>query len=110
MKPICPAAGVVGRVRSHLLIVDNLALENDGAFRGSKMQAITFRSVVFPEPEGPSRATTSPGATSMETCRKASMRVSPSPKCLEMPRKLTSCSGRGAKSMLSPPGRLPGPP
>ena len=30
------------------------------------MQAMTLSSVVLPEPEGPRRATTSPGATSME--------------------------------------------
>ncbi len=34
------------------------------------MQAMTLRSVVLPEPEGPRSATTSPGATSIETSRK----------------------------------------
>ena len=64
---------------------------------GSRMQAMTLSSVVLPEPEGPRRATTSPGATSSEMSRSASMRVSPSPKCLEMPRRLTSAlSGMGA--------------
>jgi hypothetical protein len=64
----------------------------------------------LPEPDGPRRATTSPGATSNEMFRSASTRVSPTPKCLEIPRRLTRGSGRVAKFMFSRPERLLDPP
>ena len=46
---------------------------------GSMMQPMMFSSVVLPEPDGPSSATTSPAWTFRSTARSASTRVSPSP-------------------------------
>ena len=72
------------------------------------MQAMTLSSVVLPEPEGPRRATTSPGATSIEMSRSASMRVSPSPKCLEMPRRLDQCALDTGVVHVQPPSAVAG--
>src|SRR6476620_2015027 len=56
------------------------------------MAPTAFNSVLLPEPEGPSRPTTSLDETVNVMSRRASTRVSPSPKCLHKP--LSSTRGR----------------
>ena len=93
-----------------LLVIYDLASRLMVPSEGSRMQAMTLRSVVLPDPDGPRRATTSPGATSRDTSLSASMRVSPSPKCLEIPRRLTRAAEETGLSMLSPQARWQGRP
>src|SRR5579864_6100113 len=72
------------------------------------MQPTTLSRVVLPEPLGPSRPTTSPGKTDIETSTSASTRVMPSPKCFETACSSTSALGPVVSGMSLPHQRLGG--
>ena len=67
----------------------------------SRMPAMTERSVVFPQPEGPISRDIWPASTSQSTPRSAATRFSPVPKYFSTPRMRTAARGAARRGLSS---------